>query len=272
MTSCLQCGATCADDAAFCAACGSPLKGAAAAAIERMIDARARAVVQEENDARARAEAASRRDAANEAEVARLSDRASAAREALAQNLAESASWLGSCLVSVKRVATIALIVGLFPGCGFVIHTALLPAFHVTPAGIVCPLVCSGCSASARTIGWNFKNLSWHSENGRMGYAFMCRNPTIDVEPLTRSDVDRDSALNRALQPYMLSSFVAWMLEVAITVPLIALALGPIYAVRRRRRVLAERPGLQAALADAEAALQAARGADAPREADPASR
>lgn len=224
--------------------------------MERLIDERARAIVEEEKAARAREETAAREESARRERKAALTQRVDATRKALEANRSQPTTVVGSCLRSARNVALVSLALGLFPGVGMMFHLFLFPAFGVSPAAVVCPLVCDECSAAARTFSWNFKG-SWHSENGRMGYAFVCANPRYDIDRLELSQVAGNTPTNAALQPYMLSSFLSWMAEVAVSVPCLALLFGPPFGLRRRGRLLGERPKLEEALASAEAELKA---------------
>lgn len=266
MSACPACHAPAAPDAAFCARCGNPLLAPAGdvAPIERLIDERARAIVQEERDALARQQREAAQQAERQSMRQSLQARVDLARKALTDNTSEPASALGSIQRSIKRVAMVVLAVALFPGSGLPIHIFLIPLTGTSPAAVACPLVCDGCSASARTWSWNFEG-SCESMNGRMGYAFVCKNPHIDIAPLTENDVAGDTPINVALQPYMLSSFLVWIIETLVCVPFFAFVLGPLFGLRRRARVFAQRPSLQAQLEQAEAALRAFDGTDAPQ-------
>jgi hypothetical protein len=255
MIHCTKCGAEAPEAATFCARCGAAMGGAGEHALEQLIDERAKAIVAAERALEAKTEADAVQEREREQRRSELEADAASARKALAENAAEPATVVGSVARSMRRVAWLALGIGLFPGIGLMIHLFLIPAFGSSPAGVVCPLVCDGCSPSARTFSWNFRG-SYHSENGRMGYAFVCKNPKIDVDRLSVSDI-WNRKTNEELQPYMLSSFLSWMCEVLVCCAFATLALGPIFGVRRRRRILAARPGLEAWLARAEAALRA---------------
>jgi hypothetical protein len=252
VAACPKCSASCADDAQFCAKCGAVV-GADAGALERLIDERARQIVAEEKD-RERAEeqrAAEEDQKRRQRENAR--DQRDDAKKELDANRAEPVGIFGACLASMRRVLITAAIFGVFPG--ILLHTFLIPAFGTSPAGVVCPAVCDGCTAPAKTFSWNYKG-SWHSENGQMGYAFVCTNPKIDVAKLTESDI-WDSHTNDALQPYMLNSFAVWFVEYALLLPIAVLVLGPFFGVRRRKRTLDKRRPLEEALARAQARLDA---------------
>ncbi len=187
----------------------------------------------------------------------RLNKRVVHLRNALETNRSEQATLFECCVASMKRVAKWSLALALFPGFGLMIHMFLIPAIGRSPAGVVCPLVCSSCTSPARTYSWSYSG-SWRSGNGTMGYAFICTNPEIDTADLDKMAIIR--SLNARLQPYMLNSFVVWMTETAVCVPLITLVLGALFGVRRRRRILDQKPQLEQLetnLASAEAALRA---------------
>jgi hypothetical protein len=252
MAACPKCEAPCADDAQFCAKCGAVV-GPDAGALERLIDERARQIVAEEKaqerDEKERVEREEQRKRERENLVTQLAD----ARKALDDNKAEPDGILGACLKSTKRVLVTAAIAGVFPGV--FVHLFLLPAFGRSPASYVCPQVCNVCTAPARTFSWNYKG-SWHSENGQMGFAFVCTNPVIDIEKLTVTDL-WDDKTNADLQPFMLNSLAVFLAEYAVLVPISVLVLGPYFGIRRRRRALAQTRPLEEALARAQQRLDA---------------
>ena len=270
MSACPSCRAPAAPDAAFCARCGNPLLSAAGdlPAIERLIDQRARAILQEEKDEAARQQRLAAQNAEHAAMRQSLQTQVTAARTALDESIREPSTALGSIQRSIRAVALVVFGIAVFPGSGLPIHIFLVPLSGTSPAAVVCPLVCDGCSASARTFSWNFEG-SWESMNGRMGYAFICKNRQIDIDPLNESDIAGDTPMNVALQPYMLSSFLVWIVETIVCVPVLALLLGPYFGLRRRARALARRPQLQAAFDKAEADLRAFDGPDAGQDARP---
>jgi len=143
---------------------------------------------------------------------------------------------------------------GVFCAVVLMLHMVVLPIMGTSPAGIVCPLVCRGCTSPARVFAWSYRG-PWHSENGREGYAFVCTHPKVDVRALTDSDVAHSR--NAELQPYMISSLTAGLVEALLFVPVVVLVLCPIVGKRRRRRVLAERSVLEEALHSAEQELAA---------------
>ena len=114
-------------------------------------------------------------------------------------------------------------------------------------APLVCPWVCDGCRAPARVWDWDFEG-SWHTQNGQMGYAFVCTNPSIDIERLSSDDVE--SRLNEELQPYMLNGFAVFFLEGAMLAPPLCLAWLLLSARGRRGRLEAEERRLEALLAN----------------------
>lgn len=213
--------------------------------MERLIEERVEAAV-------ARRESEKDAQAARAARRAELANGVEQARKALAASRSEPKTALGSCARWIRRIAVGALGFGLFPGTGLMVHLFLIPLFGHSPGGVVCPWVCDGCTRSARVFSWNFRG-NWHTKNGQMGYAFVCAHPTLDIESLTVNDVSRTR--NEELQPYMLSSLLSWMAEVAVCVPVLALVLGPIVGLRRRRRARLEEPELERALAASEHAL-----------------
>lgn len=99
---------------------------------------------------------------------------------------------------------------------------------------IACPFVCAGCSPSAKIFTWGDKGHRWQRGKGRNGYAFVCKNPDVDLASVSDGNIVA-LAKSEALQPYMLDGIVAWALEsvVAIIVltPLVAAALR----LRQRR-------------------------------------
>jgi hypothetical protein len=261
-----MCGVRYEHASRLCANCGAPLPGwsgdgpgdgvevVAATGLDELIDQRARAILDRERAA----EAERARRAADHARLAaartQLEQACKEARKRRDDNLREPRTVFGSAFVSMIVVAVFTLVVGLFPGTGLMAHLFLVPVVGFSPAGLACPAVCDGCSPWARAFSWNFKG-DYQENNGRMGYAFVCANPAIDVDQLRASDIPHDP-LNTRLQPYMLSSVVVWLLEVAVCVPGLALLLGPIFGLRRRRRVFRERAQREADLVQADAALR----------------
>jgi hypothetical protein len=252
MAACPKCEAPCTDDAHFCAKCGAVV-GADAGALERLIDERARQIVADEKE---RERAANQRVAEEERrrrDRDALVKQVESAKTELEANQREPVTVIGACLRSMRNVLITAAIIGFFPGV--LLHTFLIPAFGTSPAGVACPLVCDGCKSPARTFSWNYKG-SWQSNNGRMGYAFVCSNAKIDVQTLTESDMF-DSNTNDALQPYMLNSFAVWMVEYVVLVPCAPLLFGPFFGFKRRRRALDQARPLEDALARAREKLAA---------------
>jgi hypothetical protein len=129
------------------------------------------------------------------------------------------------------------------PFVGGIFNGAIYPAIGFTPASAVCPFVCSGCEASAHLV-----------RSGK-SYAFLCANKTIDVTKVTYKEVD-----DARVSPYVLSGhgvikphfewFMSCVVETLVVTPCLALLLGPIFGIRRRRRRLAARPALKAKLDD----------------------
>ncbi len=201
MGTCSKCGASYAEDARFCAHCGEVVGAEELARLkEKQEELRVRAAKLAEERAESVRHEAER---LHEQQRARLRDAVNAARAKLETSREEATSVLRTAFESIKGLGW-GILTPIFIG-SLLFHMIVFPAIGRTPAEVVCPLVCSGCSRPARVFSWNFRG-QWHSENGRMGYAFVCSNTKIDVRGLTESDI---WTRNRALQPYMLNAFAS---------------------------------------------------------------
>jgi hypothetical protein len=135
----------------------------------------------------------------------------------------------------------VTFVLGVLPFAGGIAENWLYPAIGFTPSSVLCPYLCTGCQASAHVV-----------RHGK-SHAFLCKNTTIDVTKVAYSDVDQDQ-----LKPYVLSShgaasphlgwFTGCVVDALIVSPCLALLLGPILGLRRRRRRFAERGDLKTKL------------------------
>ena len=233
MTTCPKCNESSADGVAACEHCGALLPGA----LERMIDERAHAIVAQEKATNGLIVERAVKKATDRRAGRKLDEELQAASAAYDKNMSEPATMAGSVLRSVVVVAIVTFVVGVLPFGGGLAHDFLYPAIGFTPSSVLCPYVCNGCEASAHVVRSGKSN------------AFLCKNPAIDVTKVSFNDVGDDR-----LKPYVLSGhgpdahigwFTGCVLDALIVTPFVALLLGPLLGLRRRRRRLAERADLK---------------------------
>ncbi len=128
------------------------------------------------------------------------------------------------------------------------LHLMVIPYMNWTPAGWVCPLVCEGCSMSARTI--HFPNERGDSEVDEVA---VCRNRTIDVDRESVDDILKGSPSR--LDPYRLRGAAIVAVECGLWLALMM----PLLSILVRRNGWALRDELEAALARAKADLRSAK-------------
>jgi len=239
---CVQCGASIALTATFCSACGRAVdadKDGVPDALGKMIEDKARGILASEREA----EAAEKRRNAEEQELKRVIEREGTVEQSLRENLTVPRSWPALFLHMLKWTTMAVAIIWL--PLGFIPHF-IFGAIGYSPAGLVCPLQCADCSAPGRAFSWGYKG-PWHSEKGRMGYALVCTNPSIDVATIKDSDVR--GTLNVPLQPYMMHGFIVYFAEGVI----VAATFGLLFALGRTSKkqvsIERERQALEAELA-----------------------
>jgi hypothetical protein len=223
--------------ATFCNNCGRPVdadKDGVPDALGNMIEQKARAIVDEKE--RQREEAAARDKAA--VALKKLEEERAKLEEQLKGNERLPRSWFGA-FFHISMVTAI-IFVFFWLTLGALVHLFLFGALEVSPAGpLLCPGHCDTCDGPGRVISYNYKG-PWHSNNGKMGYAFICHNKEYNVEGLSPSDV-RSEPLNTKLQPYIISGFLTYVVEGAIMAPTLGILVALFTAQKRRKGYDVER-------------------------------
>jgi hypothetical protein len=237
MAVCPKCNESSVAGVLTCSKCGTVLPEA----LEKMIDDRAHAIVERDKAANAEAEDRAAQKLVEKKEREKLDEDLKAASAAYDENMTEPPTLGGSIVSSMIGVAIVAFILGLLPFGGGVTTYVLYPVIGYTPASVFCPWVCDGCERSARVV---------RSRSGK-SHIFLCKNTTVDVTKIAYDDADQD-----AMRPYQLSGngarnphfgwYTTVILETLVVTPCLALVLGPIFGIRRRKRRLAMRPDLKA--------------------------
>lgn len=238
---CVQCQTLLPMTATFCNSCGRPVdadKDGVPDALGNMIEQKARAIVEQKE--KQKEDAAAR--AAADAALKKLDAETALLQKQLETNERLPRSWFGA-FANISLFSTIMF--GIFwLSLGTLVHLFLFAAFDWSPAGpILCPSHCDTCDGPGRVFAYNYKG-PWHSENGRMGYAFVCHNKEVAIDALTANDV-RSNPLNTKLQPYMISGFAVYAVEGLILAPSIGILAGLSLAQKRRKEYDIERAALQ---------------------------
>ena len=249
--SCVQCQQQLPITATFCNQCGRPVdadRDGVPDALGNMIEAKARAIIAEEQRLR---DAVVERDRA--AIALKKLDEESTLLHTQIEGNARLPRSVGGALFHVAFVNTImAAIVWLL--IGVPVHLFLFALIDFSPAGVaLCSSACDGCSGPGRVYAWNYKG-SWHTENGRMGYALVCHNREVDIDKLTTTQIRQQ---NEKLQPYMVSGVKAFFVEGLLLAVGIGLISGLFRARSRPSAYDAERAALQEKLRVNQAARAA---------------
>jgi hypothetical protein len=136
----------------------------------------------------------------------------------LRRNLEAPRTWSG---LALHRLRVSFVVLFFFAGTVGTLPLALLSSAGLSLAGpALCAVQCPDCHPPGRGFSWNYRG-NCQSLKGRMGSAYVCHNPHVDVDRLRRTEVSSDP-LNTALQPYILSAVLlhfadafAWSLLLA---------------------------------------------------------
>jgi hypothetical protein len=93
---------------------------------------------------------------------------------------------------------------------GVFVHLWAFELIGMSPAGLLCPLHCTGCKGPGRVFTWGYEG-SWEEAKGQMGYAFLCSGPGVDAKSVSWLEVS--SSRNAELQPFLMNGFFTWFVE-----------------------------------------------------------
>lgn len=153
----------------------------------------------------------------------------------LQDNLATPRTWTALALRRARDTFLMMLFV--MAVLGMPMRMILASAGVGLSGPLWCLAQCADCSAPGRAFAWNYRG-SCQENKGRMGYAYVCTNPRVDVSTLNWTDV-RSTPLNDILQPYMVHGGLTLLGDVLLGSALVALARA-LFGTSARLRALDE--------------------------------
>ena len=235
---CVQCQAELALGMTACPSCGRPVDADGNGlpdSLDQMVQSAAKkAVAEERAQERAREEQGAR---AKERRMLELQ---------LQENALTPRTWVGLALYRARNTFLVML---------FVMATMGIPIRMVLASGgiglsgpLLCVVQCPECGPPGRAFAWNYRG-SCQENQGRMGYAYVCSNPRVDVSTLQWIDV-RTQPLNDVLQPYMVHGALTFVGDVLVGAALVSLLRALVGTGARLRKLDAERAELERKLAN----------------------
>ncbi len=223
MITCQHCSVQLPEGARHCMACGRPLGALPAKSIEQLIDERARAIVAEEKEAASREE--------------KRAGLRKAVKEARAELRDFEARWSDDSPLMTKsarrhpHALVAAILVGGAAVLNVVPHLGIFPALDWTPAVVVCPAICDGCSSSMHTLYQHWKD----NDSDVISEKHLCRNPRLDVDKVGLTFDELQGATAEQVEPYLVNEWLVYLIETLVWIAL-ALPFLPLIAAYRRAR------------------------------------